>query len=179
VSTFVAFLRAINLGRTRKVPMAEARAWLSAAGLEEVESYIQTGNLRFRTSMRSRSKVERLVEQVLADACGFDVPTMAFSPEELRLIHADGLTVPVPDVPDVRRYVTFLKQEPDTESSTLIDAWSHDGEGARVRGRAVHWWIDRPNQAARLGNARLEKVLGPGTTRDFKVVTTLAERWGG
>jgi hypothetical protein len=33
-------------------------------------------------------------------------------------------------------------------------------------------------QQSRLGNERIERLLGPATTRDLKVVTTLAERWG-
>jgi uncharacterized protein (DUF1697 family) len=179
VATYIAFLRAVNLGRTRKVPMAEARSWLAEAGLGDVETYIQTGNLRFTTSLRSRARVERLVEKVLADACGFDVPTMAFTPQELRGVYDQALGLAAPSGPEVRRYVTFLKEEPDAGAAAPVDAWAHDGEAARVLGRAVHWWIDKPNQAARLSNARLEKLLGLGTTRDLKVVTTLTERWGG
>ncbi|MGH3370169.1 MAG: DUF1697 domain-containing protein, partial [Nocardioidaceae bacterium] len=60
MATFIAFLRAVNLGRTRKVPMAQARDWLGSAGLADVETYIQTGNVRFTTSLRSRSKAEWL-----------------------------------------------------------------------------------------------------------------------
>jgi uncharacterized protein (DUF1697 family) len=179
VSTFIAFLRAVNLGRTRKVPMAEARGWLAEAGFADVETYIQTGNVRLTTPLRSRTKVERLVEEVLAAACGFDVPTMAFTPAELRAVHAHALTLPAPNGPEVRRYVTFLKEEPDLVAAAPVDGWVEEGEAAHVRGRAVHWWIDRPSQAARLSNARLEKLVGVGTTRDLKVVTTLAERWGG
>jgi uncharacterized protein (DUF1697 family) len=179
VATYIAFLRAVNLGRTRKVPMAQARSWLAEAGLGDVETYIQTGNLRLTTSLRSRAKVEQLVEQVLADACGFDVPTMAFTPQELRGVYDQALALEAPEHPELRRYVTFLKEEASPETAATIDAWDHDGEAALVAGRAVLWWIATPNQAARLSNARIEKALGPGTTRDLKVVTTLVDRWGG
>lgn len=179
MATFIAFLRAVNLGARRKVPMADARAWLTAAGLKDVETYIQTGNVRFTTSLRSRSKAEQLVEQVLGERCGFDVPAIAFAPDELRRVYDDARGLPVPLDGDVRRYVTFLKEEPTSEAATPIDGWDHDGEAARVLGRAVHWWLAKPTQAARLSNVRLEKALGVGTTRDLKVVTTLAQRWAG
>ena len=53
-----------------------------------------------------------------------------------------------------------------------------EGERLAVRGRAVHWWLGKPTRAAKIGNVRIEKALGPGTTRDLKVVATLAGRWG-
>ncbi|HSJ21172.1 MAG TPA: DUF1697 domain-containing protein [Nocardioidaceae bacterium] len=176
---FVAFLRAVNLGRTRKVPMAEARERLGEAGLADVETYLQTGNVRFATTLRSRTRVERLVEEVLGEWCGFDVPTMVLTPAELRHVYVDALTVATPVEKVARRYVTFLKEEPTAEAAAPIDAWAHDGEAARVVGRAVHWWLSTPTRQARLSNARIEQALGTGTTRDLKVVTTLAERWGG
>lgn len=177
MATFIAFLRAVNLGRTRKVPMADVRTWLAKAGLEDVETYIQTGNVRFTTSLRSRAKVERLVEEVLAESCGFDVPTLAFTPAELRQVHADALAL-APPIEDVaRQYVTFLKDEPTAELAAPVDGWDHHGEAARVVGRAVHWWLSKTTHQARISNARIEKALGVGTTRDLKVVTTLAARW--
>jgi uncharacterized protein (DUF1697 family) len=178
VPDYVAFLRAVNLGRTRKVPMEQARARLGAAGLGSVETYIQTGNVRFTTTLRSRPKVELLVEEVLGEWCGFDVPTVVLTPAELRQVYDEALTLASPLAEVARRYVTFLKDEPTAETAAPIDGWTHDGEAARVVGRAVHWWLATPTQQARLSNARIEKALGVGTTRDLKVVTTLAERWG-
>jgi uncharacterized protein (DUF1697 family) len=178
VPDYVAFLRAVNLGRTRKVPMAEARVRLGEAGLRGVETYIQTGNLRFATTLRSRTEVERLVEEVLGEWCGFDVPTVVLTPRELHQVYVDALTLAPPQPEVGRRYVTLLKNEPTDDTAAAIDGWAHDGEAARVVGRAVHWWLSTPNQQARLSNARIERALGVATTRDLKVVTTLAERWG-
>jgi uncharacterized protein (DUF1697 family) len=178
MATFIAFLRAVNLGRNRKLPMADARSWLEAAGLADVETYIQTGNVRLTTPLRSRTKVERLVEEVLGERCGFDVPAIVVSPAELREVHADALRLTSPLEGVSRQYVTFLKEEPGAAAAATIDAWDHDGEAAKVVGRTVHWWLAKTNQQARIGNARIEKDLGVGTTRDVKVVTTLAERWG-
>jgi len=176
VPGYVAFLRAVNLGATRKVPMAQLRAVLEEAGLEDVETYIHTGNGRFRSAMRSRARIEAYVEQVIAADRGFDVPTMAFTPAELRVVH-DGMLTAAPQSA-ARRYVTLLKREPPADAAREVETWGADGEGAKASGRAVYWWLDGPMQQARISNARIENVLGPATTRDFKVVTTLAQRWG-
>jgi uncharacterized protein (DUF1697 family) len=178
VPGYVAFLRAVNLGRTRKVPMAEARARLGEAGLKDVETYLQTGNVRFTATLRSRARVERVVEEVLGEWCGFDVPAVVLTPVELRRVYVDALTLEPPSPEAARRYVTFLKHEPSLETAASIDRWAHEGEAARVVGRAVHWWLVTPTAQARLSNARIEKAMGTATTRDLKVVTTLAGRWG-
>lgn len=176
----VAFLRAINLGRNRKFPMASVRACLADAGFEEVETHIQTGNVRLvvppaaRGRLGDRAEVEAELERVFAATTGFDVPTMVFTPVELRQVHDD---VHALGVEAARHYVSFLKKEPDAATRAEIDAWSAPGEGARVVGRTVYWWLDHANAAAKLSNARLEKALGPSTTRDLKVVRALVAKW--
>ena len=180
--TYIALLRALNVGG-RFFKMADLRANLEKAGLGDVETYIQTGNVRFTTSMRSRRKIERYVEGVLAAGCGFEVPAILFSPAELRQVHQDAEAIPPPGFGDAdgqRRFVTFLKEAdvPDPDVAAQVAAWSHEGESAVVIGRAVHIWLNHPTMDAKFFGA-FKKVLAPGTNRDLKVVRALAERWGG
>lgn len=175
--SYVAFLRAVNVG-SRMYKMADLRAALEASGLQDVETYIQTGNVLFSTSLRSRAKVARHVEETLAAGCGFEIPAVVLVPAELRQVYVDARELPSPLPGEPRRYVTFLKDEPAPAAAEPIDRWDVEGERAAVRGRAVHWWLAKSTHEARLSNARIEKALGVGTTRDLKVVATLAERWG-
>ena len=69
-------------------------------------------------------------------------------------------------------------RETPAEAVEEIHAIDLETEAARVRGRAVHVWVRDGYQNARLNNARIERSLGVATTRDLKVITTLAERWG-
>ena len=73
--TYIALLRAVNVGG-RIYKMAELREHLTDSGLEDVETYIQTGNVRFRSSMRSAAKVEKHVEEVLGEHAAFEVPSV-------------------------------------------------------------------------------------------------------
>ena len=176
----IAFLRAINLGRNRKFPMASVRACLAEAGFEQVETHIHTGNVRLvvpaarRRRLSGRAEVEAELERVFAATTGFEVPTMVFTPAELRRVHDDveGLGVPAE-----RHYVTFLKAEPDVVTRAEIEEWAAPGEGARVVGRAVYWWLNHPTGPAKLSNVRLERGLGPATTGDLKVVRALVAKW--
>ncbi|MDX5380457.1 MAG: DUF1697 domain-containing protein, partial [Actinomycetes bacterium] len=152
--SYVAFLRAINLGRNRAFPMADVRACLERAGFRDVETYIQTGNVRVGTSMRSVDRVAAALEEVFEADRGFAVPTVVLTPAELTAVHRDARALELlPDAADARRYVTFLKQEPDPEAAAELEAWDVEGERAAVRGRALHWWLAKPTVAARLSNA--------------------------
>jgi uncharacterized protein (DUF1697 family) len=178
--SYIAFLRAVNVGG-RVLKMADLRTCLEEAGLQDVETYIQTGNVRFTSAMRSLDKVERSVEEALADHCGFEVPAIAFSPRELSNLHDDAMRLPSPfgKSSGHGRYVIFFKQA-DVPSAEIVEqmaAWDQPGESAAVIDRAVHVWLDHPTMQAEFFGA-FKKALFPGTNRNLKVVSTLAERWG-
>jgi uncharacterized protein (DUF1697 family) len=154
--------------------MTQVKECLAEAGYTGLETYLATGNVRLETSRRSRGAVEQDVERALSASAGFDVPTIVYAPVELSTLYGEAVRL---DISAQRRYLTFLRDEPPTDLVSEIDAWEAPGEGARVLGRAVYWWIDHPNAAAKMSNARVEKQLGTATTRDIKVVRTLVERW--
>ena len=91
MTTYVAFLRAINLGTRRRFPKDAIRAAVEAAGMSEVETYINTGNVRVTTPLRSRAKVEAALEKAFRAAAGFDVPTIVFTPE-VEVVHEGGVS---------------------------------------------------------------------------------------
>ena len=180
MATFIAFLRAINVG-ARQYRMADLRDCLTASGLDDVETYIQTGNVRFRTTMRSPARVQQHLETALAQGCGFDVPAIVFTPAELRQVYEDAMTAE-PANGNVRgdvRYVSLFKEgeQPTGEAAARIAAWDRPGEAGLVIGRAVHIWVDGSMHEAKIFGA-FGKELLPGTNRNLKVVATLAERWG-
>ena len=177
--TYVALLRAVNVGG-RYYKMADLREHLTESGLEDVETYIQTGYVRFRTSMRSAAKVEKHVEEVLGEHCKFEVPAVIFTPKELREVYDDAMAIEPPSFTgDQRRYVTFFKvgHAPTGDVAKQIADWDEPGESAVVIGRAVHVWLNRPTMEAKFFGA-FKKPLAPGTNRDLKVVTKLNELWG-
>jgi uncharacterized protein (DUF1697 family) len=181
VADYVAFLRAINLGKNRKFPMAELRSCLAGAGFDEVETYIQTGTVRLRSTMRSTARLAERLEELFEADRGFAVPTVVMTTAELRTVYDDAMGLEPPSAAHadgLRRYVTLLKEPPADATAAEVEGLSTDDEVAWVRGRAVHLWLHSGYQNARLNNARVEKLLGVATTRDLKVITTLAERWG-
>ena len=175
--TYVAFLRAMNVGG-RYFKMADLRAGLSGKGFGDVETHIQSGNLRFTSSLRSAARAELAIEDALADLCGFTVRTIVRTPAQLGQLTAYGMALAAPLDGEVRRYVAFLKVDPDEDFMTRMNGWDVPGERAHVNGRELYQWLSHPSHEAKLTNARVERGGVVATSRDWKVVSALGEKWG-
>ncbi|HTW17779.1 MAG TPA: DUF1697 domain-containing protein [Nocardioides sp.] len=173
MATWIGFLRAINLGAKRKFPKADIVAAVEDAGFTDVETYINTGNVRFDTAMRSRARIETALEKAFVERAGFSVPTICFTTAELREIaeHAESFGH------GGRHYVSLLKQEPSAAAIAAIEESSTAEEVAKVGGRAVHLLLGENYHEARLTNAAVERRLGVSTNRNLTVIRALAQKW--
>lgn len=179
VPTFIAFLRAVNLGK-RKYPMAELRQVLTEAGFEDVETHIQTGNVRFSTSMRSKDKVRAELEKVMAADRGFDVPVCLFTPAELAEVCDDAqrFAAELGDKTMTGHYVALMQGRAGAADVKTFEARDIDGEHARIGSRAGHLLLNKSFHEARTGNDIFEKTFGTSTMRSMTVISKLVEKWG-
>ncbi len=175
MTTCVGFLRAINLGATRKFPKAAIVAATEAAGFTDVVTHINTGNVRFDTRMRSRERIEQALEQAYRDDRGFEVPTMVFTAPELCQVADDADRFG--EGHEGRQYVSLLKHEPSAATSREMEALSGDGARVHVAGRAVHLLLGESYIGAAVDNARVEKLLGPATNRNVTVIRAIVGKW--
>lgn len=174
--TYVAFLRAVNLGPTRKFPKAEIVAATEAAGGTDVATHINTGNVRLGSRLRSRSRVEAALEGAYAARAGFGVPTVAFTTAELAEIAADAEELTRPDLE--RHYLYLLKDEPARERVDALLARVGAADRIVVRGRAAHLLLGADYRPGGVDPWGVEKALGVvATNRNFNVITTLATKW--
>ena len=179
--TFIAFLRAVNVGK-RKYPMAELREALTAAGFEDVATHIQTGNALVRTRMRSRAKVTAALENAMLEDRGFVVSVVLMTPAELSEVYDEARSF-ARDFSSKGNeiqghYLTLLAEPPDAERGKKVEARSETAEEVRLGKRAVHLLLAKPYHEASTSNAEVERQLGVATTRNLTVITKLAEKWG-
>ena len=177
--TYVAFLRAINLGATRAFPKDAIVAAAEGAGFTGVATHLNTGNVLLTTSLRSRAKVETTLEEAFAADRGFEVPTIAFSPTELRTVVADAEDVGGAVDSVGRHYVSLLKEAPPADVCREAEASSTDTELLVVRGRAAHLVMAQraTYHTAGLSNAWIEKRLGVATNRNLTVLRAVVGKW--
>ena len=174
--TYVAFLRAINLGPNRKFPKADIVAATEAAGGTDVATYINTGNVLLTSRLRSTAKVQAALEKAYEEQAGFAVPTIVFTAAELATIGADAEELTRPDLE--RHYLYLLEDEPAQERVDALLAKDGAADQVVVRGRAAHLLLGAGYEPGKVDPWGIEKALGvTATNRNFNVVTTLAQKW--
>src|ERR1043166_493108 len=80
---FIAFLRAINVGRGRTVKMQSLRRAFGSLGFSEVAPFIASGNVIFEPKTRDTKRLERKIERALQAALGYEVCTFVRAEDEL------------------------------------------------------------------------------------------------
>ena len=174
MSRQVAFLRGINLGAKRRVPMQGLREALEQAGYEEVRTLLQSGNVVLASSA-APAALERDLAMTLGETFGFEIAVVVRTRDELADVIACDPFAGVADDP-ARYQVTFLSAEPDPARAEELERADVAPERVVVRGREVYAW--HPDGLARSELAKLitSRRLGVEVTaRNWRTVTKLLE----
>ena len=168
---WVALLRAVNLGARNKVPMAELRRRLAAAGYEDVRTYIASGNVILE-GPRSRTALAGDLERLVAREFRIDTTAILRSPKELAAIVAGH-----PFGPDTSHsHVVFLAAKPKRDAADRLAALDPSPDRAVLAGADVYLRYPAGYRGARLSAAQLERLVAVrGTHRNWRTVAKLAE----
>jgi uncharacterized protein (DUF1697 family) len=169
---YVALLRGVNVGGARKLPMKELAPALSGLGLEDVVTYIQSGNVVFRAPAGARTKLVSQVERRIEDVFGLDVTVMLRTPAQLaKLIDAN----PFDD--DVSKlHVAFLDRKPTKAAVAKLDPGRSPPDEFAVKGTEIYLHFPNGSGRTKLGGEYFERTLGVrATARNWRTVTKLLE----
>ncbi|MBB4574024.1 DUF1697 domain-containing protein [Rhizobium lentis] len=162
---YVALLRAVNVGGTGSLPMAELKVICEGLGFADVKTYIQSGNVLFRSD-ESEKAVEAKLDEALGQKMGKRPGVMVRSLKELSDIIANA---PFPHAKPNFLLVYFLPEK--TPGDALDKMVAPDGEEAKLAGREIY--VHYPNGS---GRSKLKlPALKPGTSRNLNTVRKLAE----
>jgi uncharacterized protein (DUF1697 family) len=168
----IALLRGINLGSRNRVSMPELRELLAGHGYKDVETLVQSGNVVF-TSRMSPKRLERQLQEQIADGLGVDTPVVVRTRDELAQVVELNPLARVATEP--KRYqVTFLIDDPEPDAVGRVEAADVAPERLVVAGREVYTWHPEGVQRSK-ANAAVQKHLGLGTARNWNTVTKLLE----
>lgn len=174
MARYAAFLRGINLGPTRRVPMQELRAALEVAGYGGVRTLLQSGNVVL-TSDAGPARIEQDLAATLREAFGLDIAVLVRTRDELAEVVASDPFAGVADDP-ARYQVSFLSAEPDPAGVEELERANVAPERVAVHGREVYAW--HPGGVGRSELAKLITARRLGvevTARNWRTVTKVLE----
>jgi uncharacterized protein (DUF1697 family) len=175
VPLYAALLRGINVGRNKRVGMADLRAVIEGLGHESVRTHLQSGNVVFESPKRSAKALETAVEQAIAAELGLDVSVMVRRSDELAAVVAASPFAGRTDDPK-QIHVAFLSEKPRAAAVKDFGAKEFAPDELAVVGREVHLLYPEGYARTKLTNAVLEKRLGVrATSRNWRTVTALAD----
>jgi uncharacterized protein (DUF1697 family) len=171
---WIALLRGINLGARNKVAMADLRALFEELGADDVSTYVQSGNVVFR-STRSRAQLRQATVEGISERLGLDLTIVLLTNAELaRLEQGNPFASSQPD--PVKLHVTFLAERPQAGRVRELRKLEFEPDEFEVAGTAVYLHCPQGYGRSKLSNAFFEKQLGvAATTRNWRTVKALAE----
>ncbi len=177
MSRTFAFLRAINVGG-HTVTMVRLRELFQELGLENVETFIASGNVIFEHGVEKEAALRLRIEGHLREALGYEVATFLRSNRELAAL-TSGCPFDAGEVAAAQALNMALLQAPLTaEAEARLQTLRTDVDLFRVSGREV-WWLCRVKQSeSTFSNAVFEKALGlKATFRGLHTLQRLAAKY--
>jgi len=170
----VVLLRGVNVGPSRRVAMPWLREAMSAAGYDEVSTYLQSGNVVLSSDLPP-GELARDCGRLLTGETGFEVEVVVRTRDELaEVVRRDPLGDVAAD--PKRHLVSFLSGEPERAVVDGLAALATGGERLVADGRELYAWLPdgagRSKLAAQMGGRRLGVVA---TARNWRTVTALLE----
>jgi uncharacterized protein (DUF1697 family) len=165
MAVYVALLRAVNVGGTSSLPMAELKAICEGLGFSDVKTYIQSGNVLFRSDEAEKA-VEEKLDDALGKTLGKQPGVMVRSRKEL-----DGIIAHAP-FPEAKPNFLLVYFLPEAAPKDALDKMvAPDGEEAKLAGHEiyVHYPIGSGRSKLKL------PALKAGTSRNLNTVRKLAD----
>ena len=179
MTTYVALLRGVNLGARNKVSMADLRTLFESLGAEDVQTYVQSGNVIFKSRVGGAGELTEAIERGISRELGLDIRIMLRTSERLARIVA-GNPFAASQSDGTKLHVTFLADVPERARAHRLDSVAFEPDEFRVQGREVYLHTPNGYGRSKLSNAYFEKQLDvAATTRNWNTVTKLAELAGG
>jgi uncharacterized protein (DUF1697 family) len=175
MSIQAALLRAVNVGGTAKVPMAELRALCEGLGLKHVRSLLHSGNLVFDAGSKSPAASEKLLQAGCAKTFSLATDIYVRTPGEIEAVLArNPFPAEARDDPG-HLHVLFLRAAPDPKAFKTLQAAIKGRETVRGAGREAYIVYPDGAGTSKLTLRLIEKHLGTtGTMRNWNTVTKLA-----
>jgi uncharacterized protein (DUF1697 family) len=171
---YVAFLRAINVGGHTIIKMTDLKQMFESLGLENVQTYIQSGNVIFESNTDDAASLEKRIASQIESVLGYKAQLFVRTIREVQSIASKS---PFTAEANETVHVTFLNEKPDKGQQQVLLSFKSEADDFAVKGREVYN-LRHDREKSIFSNNFIEKILKlPATTRNMTVIKKLAEKY--
>ncbi|HYF81548.1 MAG TPA: DUF1697 domain-containing protein [Clostridia bacterium] len=177
MNIYIALLRGINVGGKNIIKMADLKRVFETMGLCEVQTYIQSGNVLFKSN-EEEEILRKKIEYEIEDVFGFSVAVILRDSEELERI-ISSCPFSKGEVSEAESssegeslYVSILAYAPSQEKSEHLNKYRSENDEYRIIDREVFLLFRHSIRNSKLAN-NLQKLEIPATVRNWKTINKL------
>jgi uncharacterized protein (DUF1697 family) len=171
----IAFVRGVNVGGNKKLPMAGLKSLILSLGLEHAQTYLQSGNVMFLTDRRDLPQLAAEIETALASQLSVSARVFLRTADELAAA-LDANPFSLDGRNPSRLLVTFLSAPPTPAAFASVAALRVEGEEIELRGRELYAYYGSGLADSKLANSMTERKLGvAATARNWNTANKVLE----
>jgi uncharacterized protein (DUF1697 family) len=171
---YVSMLRGINVGGHKQIKMDKLRSSLEALGLEQVKTYIQSGNVVFKSPKTSPLALSRKIEARISEDFGFSVSVISRTVDEIVSTIANNPFLNRPGIDPEKLHVAFLSEPPAAPALKKLAELTLAPDQSRCRDKEVYLYFPNGVSGSSLWKHPLDRVLSvEATMRNWKTVNAL------
>jgi len=177
MKTYISILRGINVSGQKQILMADLEKLYEGLGFSNIITYIQSGNVIFKTSLNDNIKeLSAKIEEAIQQKYGFNVPVILRTPDEMKeIINANPFQQLKGNHPK-KLYVTFLEEKPQTAFVEKINHFDFLPDKFIINEKEVYLNCAAGYGTTKLSNTFFEnKLKVRATTRNWNTVNKLLE----
>lgn len=173
MEVYIALLRGINVGGKNKILMAELREVLEAAGLLQVKTYIQSGNIIFASKEKSCSQLELQIKEAIQSHFSLDVPVLVKTKSGLQQVFND---CPFSEDKKQKSYFSMLYDVPNENFINEVSKIKYENEEIVLTPNCVYFYSTIGYGKTKYNNNFFERKLKvTATARNYKTMVKLLD----
>jgi len=174
MTTHLALLRGINVSGHNMIKMEALKTTLEAIGFQNVQTYIQSGNVFVDTDEENASKVGFIIKQEIFKVFGHEVPIVVVNKDDLAVCFKNNPYLKEKDVDTKKLYVAFVSMTLKSDSINDLKISQFKPDEASIDGNKIYIKYNVGAGKTRFDQKYIEKKLNvTATIRNWNTVTQL------
>ncbi len=170
MKTYIALLRGINVSGQKKIPMADLRQLMNDCGFKNVKTYIQTGNIIFKTD-HSISQSTKKIADAIKKHFDYEVPVIVVEPGYIKQILDE---CPFEEEKKIKSYFTLLYTTPDIAMVSELNKLNYPDEEFLITDKCIYFFSGVGYGRTKFNNNFFERKLKvTATARNYNTMMKL------